>query len=68
MRSATSLSPDMRDEYLRGIFSPTFDHQISEMDRTFDSLMLRLGKFFCFLKIYNLFKLEKYFGLTRGGR
>ena len=47
MRSATSLSPDMRDEYLRGIFSSTFDHQISEMDRTFDSLMLRLGEFFC---------------------
>ena len=46
MRSATSLSPDMRDEYLRGIFSSTFDRQISEMDKTFDSLMLRLGEFF----------------------
>jgi len=41
-RSTGSLSGEMREEYLRSIFSAQFDRQIAEMDRNFDVLMLRL--------------------------
>ena len=45
MKSANSLNAEIKAEYLRSIFSANFDAQIDQMDKNFDVLMLRLGKF-----------------------